>query len=269
MTYAPSAPILVGLTGSIASGKTATAQALSPAARVLSSDFDDDGYLSIHWQHVPFALPLHQMATVRQTTTGDGAFDRMCYQIHAILLDVFGASPLYGAPPYNDLVKMVQQIVSFPVVSEGKPRKFLQHVGTEVVRAYNPDAWVTWMDRKVRGMFMQHCATRGEESERPFGVVIDDVRMLNEAEYIRSAPNGLLIKLWARPDIIAERLYDRDSTFLTEDVLNHESERQAASIPDDWCTAIIDTSDMSIEIQVAAIRELVASRLGGGISAHA
>lgn len=267
--YSPSAPIILGLTGSIASGKTVTAQALAPTARVLPPEFDVDGFRTVHWDALSYALPLHEMATIRRNIEGDGARDRQLYEIHTTLLDVFGASPLYGAPPYDRLVEMVHQIADYPISQSGKPRKFLQYVGTEIIRAYNEDTWVTWMDRKIRTEFNLFLSTRHEDSEQPFGVIIDDVRMHNEAEYVKEAPNGLLVKLWARPDVIAERVYDRDGAWVTDDVTRHESEVQSASIPDEWCTAIVDTSDMSVEVQVATIREIVVSRLGGGVSINA
>lgn len=261
--FSPEAPIILGLNGAFATGKTATAQALAPLA-VSVPDFEDSDNPIITWDHIPFALPLHQMASSRQQIEGEGAYDRWCYEIHSILLDLFGAGPLYGAPPYYEFVNMVMNIVNEPCPPSGKARKFLQTAGT-LVRDWNPDAFVTWMDRKIRREFHNHQLNMHDDQDlgsRPFGVVIDDVRMHNEAEWLKSNTNGILIRLTARKEVSAERMYNRDGVWPNDEMFNHESERQSSTIPEDLFDAQIDTSDMTVAEQVDEIRNYVLSFLG-------
>lgn len=57
-----------------------------------------------------------------------------------------------------------------------KPRELLQTVGTDVIRAYDPDVWVNYVVRQLV-----------EEKD----YVVDDCRFLNEAQILRD--NGFVI----------------------------------------------------------------------------
>lgn len=57
-------------------------------------------------------------------------------------------------------------------------REVLQHVGTDMFRAYDPDVWVRCMRRRIHAYLM-----RMGNSARP--IIIDDIRFDNEAALIR------------------------------------------------------------------------------------
>lgn len=281
----PDLPIVLGLKGGYCTGKTTTADGIAPAARMVGDRRDP-----IVWDHLYFALPLYRMATARQSIEGDDAYDRMLYDIHNTLLDVFANNPLYGAPKYDDLVQMAYEIVEYPCPKEGKPRSFLQHVGTEIVRAYDDDAWVKWMSRKIKEehrRFMwenrklelccPHAPVREDETipatcEGPqydldnagsmYGVVISDCRFENEAKFVAEHPNGILVNLVVDPEVAHERQVRRDGYTMNGDQKNHRSEQELNGIPEDWYTKTIDTTYLTPADQIEAIKQLVAEVTG-------
>lgn len=265
-TYHEDLPIILGLTGGYATGKTVTANGIAPSVRMQRNDEEGPPIL---WDHLYFALPLYRMATARQSIEGAHAQDRIRYEIHSTLTEVFGENPLYGAPPYRDLVDMVEQIATYPCAQEGKPRSFLQYVGTNICRAYDPDCWVKWMDRKIKRDFLyfQTEAEREEERDldyvRPhYGVVLSDCRFPNEAEFVKNHPNGILLKLTARPEVIDSRQINRDGQPVTATQKLHESEQAIESIPLEWFTEVVDTSDMSIQEQINKVKSIVHQYIG-------
>lgn len=247
---------VVGFAGQSSTGKTTTAGSIVPRASVTYEDAD------VVWSHLYFALPLYQMATARQNIEGYMAFDRMMYEIHQVLLDAFGDNPLFGAPPYDDLVQLVYQISEYPIPEEGKPRDFLQYVGTDLCRAYDQDCWVKWMRKKIdkehRELIIQRRLDGLEEDDDPvFGVIISDVRFPNEAEFIKSFPNSRLIGFTARPEVVKQRQANRDGYAMTDAQSGHPSEASVPDIDKSLFDAIIDTSDITIEQQVEQVRSLI------------
>lgn len=272
-SYDSDLPIILGLAGEAATGKTTTANGLAPAARIKSGK---DG--GIQWDHFYFAMPLYQMANARQTIEGAMAHDRMCYAIHNTLLEVFGTSPLHGAPAYDHLVEMVLEIAEFPCPKEGKPRSFLQHVGTEICRAYDPNCWVNWMKQKImkeNALWRLENIPKVEyvlddvdgdlidlEQDLKYGVVISDVRFVNEAEYVANHPNGILIKLTASDSVLYDRQMDRDGVAMTATQKAHASEQGVSQIPEEWFYKVLDTTEMSVKDQVYAVHNIAAEFAG-------
>ncbi|HJS83533.1 MAG TPA: hypothetical protein VJ742_11940 [Nitrososphaera sp.] len=246
-------PIVLGLAGEALTGKTVTADRLSPPAKV-----DVDG--PVDWSSMAFATPLYAMATIRQKTQGEQVLDRMLYGIHEILVDLFGGSPLYGAPAYDELVEMAYEIVEATCEPDGmKARTFMQIVGTDICRKYDPDCFVRYLQRRVRVDYH-----RWESEEQDFyGAVIGDLRFENEAKMIHEHPNGVLVKFIADIDVRRARSRKRDGKELTASQHAHSSETGINSIPSSWFDAIIDTSYISVDEQVQRVKDLVYSFIGG------
>lgn len=265
-------PIVLGFAGGYCTGKTTTANGIAPPARMQFRGDDNNG--RVLWDHLYFALPLYRMATARQSIEGDDAHDRVLYEIHATLLEVFANNPLYGAPKYDDLVQMVYEIAEYPCPKDSKPRSFLQHVGTEIVRAYDDDAWVKWMDRKIkeehrsfewehREVYCETCGTANPDYVAPYyGVVVSDCRFENEARLIAEHPNGILINFTVDPEVAAARQYERDGYRMNGEQKSHKSEQQFNSIPEEWYTKTIDTTSMTPKEQIAAVKSLVTDLTG-------
>lgn len=286
-------PVVLGFAGGYCTGKTSTANGIAPPVRMSMGGNAGSNVPRIIWDHLYFALPLYRMATARQSIEGENAQERMLYEIHATLLDVFGNNPLYGAPNYDDLVDMVYQIAEYPCPKEGKPRTFLQHVGTDILRAYDDDIWVKWMDRKIKeehrkfmrenrtlepccphkpvrdssGLALCEGARYNLDAIPPqYGVILSDCRFRNEAQLVAEHPNGILIKFTVSPEVAEQRQFARDGYTMNGQQKNHKSEHQWDSIPDEWYTKTIDTSEMNLKEQIQAVKDLV-TELTGVVSA--
>lgn len=280
------ASIVVGLAGQAGVGKTVTAEALAPTAQVVTlscscshgmQDHLDDPDVwpcrecdcirfncegQILWTHYFFALPIYRIVTARQKIEGKNARDRMLYEIHEGLLDLFGRNPLYSAiKHYDDFVQLVHYIASIPCEPAGeKARTFMQEFGS-LCREYDDEVFVNWIRRKVNDNY------RAFQQEYPdhvypglkSGVVLSDVRFSNEAEMIGTYPLGSLFCLTARPDVRYRRLEERDGHVLTEDQANHESEQSLTTIHPNLFTKVIDTSEFTIKDQVAYVKQLISA----------
>lgn len=267
--FAPDHPIILGLHGKALTGKTITGESIAPRGYI-----PDASKNPIQWDHLFFALPLYKMSTARQKITGLHAKDRIRYEIHAELLDILGRSPLFGAPPYEHLVDMVEKIASIPIIEGQKPRSFLQDVGT-FCRNWNEDCFVEWIDRMINNSFQLFQKEQEKFSDpdptqddylpqKPFcglGFVLSDIRYPNEAWYVHQSRNSILIELTASEEVRQERAMKRDGHFLTEKQAQHSSEVQ--SIPQEWFDASLDTTDLNVKEQVSAVLEIVKTKLKG------
>lgn len=265
--YNPDLPLVVGLAGGYATGKTATANGLAPNGRLIHPPDEDESGPRIEWDHFYFALPLYRMATARQSIEGDLEYDRMAYEILLTLLDVVGTNPLFGSPPFNDLIQMAYEITEYPCPREGKPRSFLQWVGTDLLRAYDEDVWVKWMGRKIatehRLFRQEHLDVDGylKDDAPLYGVVVSDCRFDNELKLIRDHPNGILIKLTASPEVVENRQLMRDGYTMSESQKNHQSET-SLQLPDELYDAIINTDNISVTEQVNQVKRIVSAFTG-------
>lgn len=256
-------PIVLGLAGGAATGKTSTADGLAPPARFLS--LKDPA--PVIWTHLFYAMPLYAMASIRKKMVGVDAFDRQCFALHETLNDLFK-----GWITYEDTVETAYELASLEFPMEGKPRTFLQKAGTEICRAFDPDCFTKWIARKSReeytrflgewNQLLNEAEARGDDVSlsqeyKQLGVVISDARFLNECKYVAEQPNGVLIKFATRPEVAAERIYYRDGVSMTPEQLMHQSEQELNTVPDDLFDAIIDTSDMTLKEQIQITNEIV------------
>lgn len=256
MRYQVDRPIVLGLAGEGGSGKTATADYLAPKAR-----FTNEG--SIWWEPLAAATPLYELASIRKKTEGDRIYDRMAYAAHDVLVDLFGY-PLYGAPCYQDLVSLVQEVCSFPINPEDeKPRDFLQWAGG-AARKFMPDCFTSWMHRKINSLYAYYRSEHADEETDVgmFGVVLSDLRMENEVEFVRNTVNGVMIKLTAPDYVRQERLFERDGIGMSAAQRQHNTETWIASASDDCFDAIVDTGELTIVEQVNAVLGVVSDKLG-------
>lgn len=283
----PNAPIIVGLAGQAGVGKTITAQHLSPTAQVITNtcvcghgalehmdnidiipsctlcDCRGINYTgAIHWTHLFFALPIYRIVTARQKITGDNARNRILYEIHEAIVDLFGRSPLYSAiKNYDDLIELVRYVASIPCEPPGeKARTFMQEFGS-LCREYDESVFVNWINRKIQEEYREFIREYPEDRYPGLrlGIVLSDIRFPNEATCVTDHPNGRMYKFTASPEVIRARLYDRDGKVLSEAQANHESEQSLALIPDDTFDEIIDTSDFTVSQQAQYVKNLVAT----------
>lgn len=272
-TFNPNYPVVLGLSGKALTGKTCTADIF--ATGITGRAVDPAAVAAVHrkylaWEHLFFALPLKRMAAARTKILGRQAADRVRYELHAILLEVFGVNPLFGAPPYHQLVDMVEQIATLPL-EEGKPRTFLQYVGTEICRGYEKNCWVNWMDHKIKELHLAFVRELDREvaaadgvfdGPTTMGVVISDIRFPNEAELVYNHPNGVVVRFSASDRIRQERAVERDNRLMSTEQLTHASEQGVEAIPADWVIDL-DTSTLSIAEQALQTQAILFDQIRG------
>jgi dephospho-CoA kinase len=239
-------PIIIGLAGRAGSGKTSVAEAIVP-----KGSFSTIKYGGM-WDHIFFALPLYEMATSRLNIQGQNENSRKKYAIHDTLFDLYGRSPIGSIPDYDDLVDRVNRIASLPITDDGvKPRSFLQNAG-DICRDGYPDCFCKWVIYKSNRLHKDYIRSLEEdEEEKPFYVIVSDVRYPNEAEAILSAPNGKLVFFDAEEQTLNERLMKRDGRMSTPEQAAHSSE-QSSGLVKRMADIVIDTDNLSIEDQVQA-----------------
>lgn len=267
--------IVLGLAGGYATGKTSTANALAPKARVVQGSGSDGP--SVFWDHFYFAMPLYRMASAARDMQGDQSKDRLKYEIHQTIIEAFNGSPLYGAPSYDELMALVEKIASIPVPEDGKPRQFLQQVGTDIGRSYDRDIWVKWMRREILNKYLlfdseykeqevccEHaCKNEDLDKVPPFyGAIVSDCRFENEVNLIKSFDNHVMVKFVGKDDKVKELEAKRGKPTMTPEQAMHESELGLQDVDDSVYDAIIDMTEMSLEEQVAATRQAVRDKLG-------
>lgn len=241
--YHPSFPIVVGLAGKAATGKTSAANAIVPKA---SFDVSRSGMV---WDHLFFAMPLYELFSTRTKIEGVKSESRKLFGIHDTLYDLYGGSALGKIPDYNDFVELTNTIASKPISFAGsKPRTFLQEVG-DLCRAHDPDCFAKWGVRKAYTQYRDYVKSlTDEDEEKPYCVLISDVRFRNEADAILKLPNSMLILYDASEEVRRERIFNRDGVYMTNEQLSHKSEKEIESFYD-LASVIIDSSTMSVEQQ--------------------
>lgn len=247
-----SSPIVLGLSGLAGTGKTSVAEAIVPKGRVAT---DSD----LVWDHIFFALPLYELASIKTNVRGIRQRDRMLYQMHEVLYDLYGGSSIGDVPDYDDLIQLVHNIYNLPIEYDIKPRTFLQKAG-DLCRELRPNCFATWATHKSKQLHRDYLRSTPEDKVAPFIVIVSDVRFVNEAEQILAQDNSMLINFSASDEVRFQRLMDRDGYMMSEEQRKHKSENEMDAVSQ-LAHAIIDTDGLTIEEQtkltVNYIRERV------------
>lgn len=248
-------PIILGLAGKAATGKTSVAEAIVPKAQV--------NVVSNHitWDHIFFALPLYELVSIKSSIRGLRERERQLYSIHNTLYDLFGGSALGNVPDYNELISLVNRVWQMPLGANSKPRTFLQTAG-DLCREHDPDCFAKWGIMKSIKNYRNYIRELEEDEfeldQLPFCVIISDVRFQNEADAILKQPNGILVCYETSDDIRNERMFKRDGQLMTVAEMNHKSEQQIDQIKS-VASAIIDSSNLTIEEQTNKTIDIVNS----------
>jgi len=122
--YNPDYPIVVGLAGKAATGKTSVAETIVPKASF------DKVRSGVYWDHIFFAMPLYELLSIRTKIEGANSQSRKLFAIHETLYDLYGNSTLGDMPNYYSFISLVDNINREPIDLNGaKPRSFLQKAG--------------------------------------------------------------------------------------------------------------------------------------------
>lgn len=243
ISYNPNKPIILGLAGQAATGKTSVAENIVPKAKIQQTA---SGML---WDHIFFALPLYEMVSIKKNIRGLRERDRQLYSLHSVVYELFGGSPISNVPDYEELISLVRNIYSLNLDENGsKPRSFLQKTG-DLCRAIDPDCFANWATSKAKSLYKEYLKDINlDDSPLPFCVIISDVRFKNEAEAILSQENGILVCYEASDEVRNNRILDRDGVYMTEEQKNHKSEQEIEFIRD-MANIIINTDELTVEEQ--------------------
>ena len=246
MSFKKQMPIIIGLAGKAGSGKTSVAEHFVPKGSIDTFQY---GY---KWDHIFYALPLYELASIKRSIKGVNQKNRQLYAIHDVLFNIYGGSSIGVLPDYNDLVSRVHKIYELDIEPEGvKPRTFLQKAG-DICREGFEDCFSTWGILKSMNIYNSYYKSLVEdEEENPFIVVISDVRFENEAKKILAQPNGVVVCFDASDETLNERILKRDGRLMSQDQQAHRSEQQIETIKS-ISTCVINTDNMTIEEQAKA-----------------
>lgn len=242
-------PIIIGLAGKAGSGKTSVAEAIVP-----KGSFDTKIY-GMKWDHIFYALPLYEMASIKKNIMGENAESRKLHAIHDVLYEIYGGSPLGKMPHYYSFVDKVKAIYDLPIGEDAsKPRTFLQVAG-DICREYDEHCFASWAVSKCNLLYRQYVKEFNlsdlENQLNHMCILISDVRYLNEANSILNQKNGVVISFEADQSILNERILKRDGKLMGIKESNHSSENNIEEIKS-ISSAIINTNDMTLEEQVEA-----------------
>lgn len=149
----------------------------------------------IHVDHLAFALPLYELADIR-LIDGSNHRDRQLYLIHDVLKRLFNGSPLYGAPPYDELIELVYYIQSIGTYGD-KPRRFMLETA-KLLREYNDDIFIDDLFKTAQEryrLFMNDYDEELDVDPEQYLVVISDLREEAHAEFVRKFKNSRIIEI--------------------------------------------------------------------------
>ena len=169
--YNPDYPIVVGLAGKAATGKTSVAEAIVPKASF------DKVRSGVYWDHIFFAMPLYELLSNKTKIEGESSQSRKLFAIHKTLYDLYGNSTLGNVPDYYSFISLVDNIYREPIDSRGaKPRSFLQKAG-DLCRVHDPKCFAKWGVRKSYELHRDYVKSlQEEETANPYCILISDVR---------------------------------------------------------------------------------------------
>lgn len=244
--FNPDLPIIIGFAGRAGSGKTSVAEHLVPKGSI------DTTLYGMKWDHIFFALPLYELASIKRSIRGANEKNRKLYAIYDVLYEIYGGSPLGDFPDFSEMVNRVNKIYELQIEPEGiKPRTFLQTAGDLCRKDYD-NCFAKWAINKCKKNHSLYLKSFKEDEQiLPFAVIISDVRFVNEAEEILKQENGVVVCFDALEETLNERIMKRDGRLMSEEQKNHRSEK-GIDIIKEMATVTIKTDLMSIEQQAKA-----------------
>ena len=236
-------PVIIGLAGKAGSGKTSVAENIVPKGSIETFKY------GIKWDHIFYALPLYEMASIKTNIKGYNEKTRKMYAIHDTLYDLYGGSSLGNIPEYDELVELVKKIYDLDLKIEGtKPRDFLQKAG-DICRSHNPDCFAQWAIMKSSKIYRSYVnSLLEEETAKSMAVIISDVRCKNEAEHIVKQPNGFIVCFEASEETLTERLLKRDGKKMDAEHASHHTENEIEEVKK-LSSFLINTDGMTLEEQ--------------------
>jgi len=252
--YQSGHPIIIGLAGKAGSGKTSVAEYLVPKGCIQTTTGN------IKWDHIFYALPLYEMASIKKNIKGEKEQSRKLFALHEVIYDIYGNSSLGNIPDYDKFIQLVHDINNLPIETEGvKPRTFLQKAG-DMCRSFDVNCFTSWAINRAKKIYRN--TTMNSENlidvinDNVVAILISDVRYLIEANSILQQPNGFVVYFDATQETLNKRLIKRDGKLMAEDEMIHSSERQVEQIKD-VASAIMDTNNLDLDQQILQTVQII------------
>jgi len=252
--YQSGHPIIIGLAGKAGSGKTSVAEYLVPKGCIQTTAGN------IKWDHIFYALPLYEMASIKKNIKGEKEQSRKLFALHEVIYDIYGNSSLGNIPDYDRFIQLVHDINNLPIETEGvKPRAFLQKAG-DMCRSFDVNCFTSWAINRAKKIY-RNTTTNSENlidvvNDNVVAILISDVRYLIEANSILQQPNGFVVYFDAAQETLNKRLIKRDGKLMATDEMIHSSERQVEQIKD-VASAIIDTNNLDLDQQILQTVQII------------
>lgn len=227
--------VVVGIVGKSHSGQAALMESLFPSGIEGAAAGGRYGV----WTQRQLSLPLVSISRIVSDTHGEEAQDRRLYQIHNELVDLLG-----GSLSYQEFVDLVQDIEFHGLAADpttAERRDFLQWLGARL-RYVDPDCLI----KRLRAATIKDHMAYGSDSVDAHVVVVPDIRLRREAEFIYGSTNSLLVRLSADDDRCVKTKEEKLTNQQKQDVTELEPE----SIPIEW----IDLDLRVLDCDVAEAR---------------
>lgn len=240
--------VLLGIKGPSYAGKNLLSRMMVPSASTTSIDEEEEKGHFFTWSSVPFTLPIKGLYRSLMSINGHYAKDRKLYAVHSELSTLFGSSPVSGAPPYDDLVSLVYEVVDYRLDDSAKAqRDFMQWVGNKC-RELRPDCFISSAKSQVikdhRAVVSEWFSSWEEGSAIPTAhiVVIPDCRLKDEGEFIHNYPHSYIVDLNLDEFSVKQRALELDGTNLTPGQLEDRTEIEVRQWPEKWVDHYVDIS---------------------------
>lgn len=245
------------ISGKAGSGKTTTAVGLcGDATRVQTRQ----GNNIIEWDKMALAQPLKEMIAIKRDIS---EADRRLYQLHSIVSGLYSDSPLYGAPPYDELVSMVHEIDKMGLGNYLDNYRSFQQNAADIIRAVDPDAFSKTLFNKA--VLKTSEIDRATEEFELKGInyhrvlLVSDLRFDNEAEFFKKNLGVHIYELKASKEVRQSRLLERDGGLPSKKNMKHNGEQ---GISKKYVDLSIKTDTMVEADVIATIKKDIYKELG-------
>ena len=191
------------------------------------------------WRVVSLATPMKLISTHSKDIISEK--DSLSLHHLTTLIDNLIYNQDYRKHILNQVVEAIEEFKE-EIINNEKPRGFLQFIGTEIFRKYDPNVWINYL--------INNCADIDN-------VICDDMRFINEADTFKY--NGWKLVRCELNEAKRMSRIKRDYGYIDEAQLIHRSEIDLDNYYGSWDYVMdmsypMDMTSQAIDIMMAALR---------------